>query len=72
MVEKRNKKIHDDERRHKIIKEQQREFIYEKAVKILEVFFAAEQDDIQNVAPNAVGNQFTFSNPSTTGNQFTF
>ena len=36
--------------------------IYEKAVKILEQYFSAEQDDIQNVAPNTGGNQFQFGN----------
>jgi hypothetical protein len=39
--------------------------IYEKAVKILELYFAAEEDD-QNLAPNVDSNQtaFTFGAPS--------
>jgi len=45
--------------------------IYEKAVKILEQYLSGEQDDIQNVAPNTQGNQFTFSNPMS-GNNFNF
>ena len=44
--------------------------IYEKAVKILELYFAAAEDDIQNVAPNAGGAQFAF-NPNP-GNNFNF
>jgi importin subunit alpha-6/7 len=38
--------------------------IYEKAVKILEQYFSAEQEDIQNVAPNVGGFQFNFTNPT--------